>query len=110
MDERRRFERVIIPEGAKIYLEDRLGKRLGSVRVLGRGGLLLDSKEHFRDGSIQHLTLVSEGEGIRRQLTLVVRFTRPEGVGFEFSNLEPDVAVEIGVILGRYYAPEKRAK
>ncbi len=104
MDERRRFERVIIPEGAKIYLEDRRGKRLGTVRILGRGGLLLESKEHFREGSIQHVTLAWEAEGLRRQIALIPRNAGPQGVGFEFSNLEPDVAVDIGVILGTYYS------
>ena len=110
MDERRRFERITVPEGAKIYIEDRLGKGLGPVRMIGRGGLLVETKEYFREGSIQHLTLVSESEGIRRQVALRVRYTSPEGVGFEFSNLEPDVAVEVGVILGRYYAANRPPK
>ncbi len=110
MDERRRFERVTIPEGAKIYLEDGRGKRLGPVRILGRGGLLLDTREHFREGSIQHLTLVWEPEGLRRQIALIVRDATPPGVGFEFSNLEPDVAVDIGVMLGTYYSTTRPAQ
>jgi hypothetical protein len=104
MDERRRFERVAIPENAKVYCEDRLGKRLGTVRMLGRGGLQLQCTEHFRLGSVQEVTLVSEGDDIRRKLRLVVRDVTPEGVGFEFATLEPDVAVEIGVVIGKYYA------
>ncbi len=107
MDERRRFERVSIPENAKLYCDDRQGKRLGAVRVLGRGGLLLDTKDHFLPGSIHELVLVSEREDIRRQLRIVVRDDSPEGVGFEFAALEPDAAVEIGVIIGRYYAGAK---
>ncbi len=104
MDERRKFERINIPEAAKVYCEDRLGKRLGPVRVLGRGGLLLQTGAHFREGSIQQLTLIDETTDIRRPVRLVVRYTSPQGVGFEFAQLEPDVAVEIGVIIGKHYA------
>ncbi len=107
MDERRRFERVPIPENAKVYCEDRLGKHLGTVRMLGRGGLLLDCREHFRLGSVQELTLAAEREDIRRKLRLVVRDVTPEGLGLEFAALEPDAAVEIGVIIGKYYAKAK---
>ncbi len=107
MDERRRFERVNIPESAKLYCEDRLGNRLGDVRVIGRGGLLLDTAEQVRDGSIHEVTLVSECEDIRRKLRMVVRDVSPEGVGLEFTALEPDAAVEVGVIIGRYYAGAK---
>jgi hypothetical protein len=107
MDERRRFERIAIPEGAGVYCEDRFGRRLGPVRMLGRGGLLLQTQEHFRDGSIQQLTLVDQTEDIRRPVRLIVRYTQAAGVGFEFVGLDPDVAVEIGVIIGRYYSSAK---
>lgn len=110
MDERRRFERINIPEEAKVYCEDRLGKRLGSVIVLGRGGLQLQTKEHFREGSIQQLTLVDETQDIRRRISMLVRYILPETVGFEFSNLEPEAAVEIGVIIGKYYMAEGTAE
>ena len=107
MDERRRFERISIPNHARLYCEDRLGKRLGAVRMLGRGGLLLECNQQFRMGSVQELTLISERDDIRRKLRLTARYITPEGVGFEFAALEPDAAVEIGVIIGKYYARAK---
>ncbi len=107
MDERRRFERVSIPANAKLYCEDHRGKRLGAVRALGRGGLLLDTRDNFHPGSVHDVVLVSEPEGIRRKLRLVARYVSPEGVGFAFAALEPDAAVEIGVIIGKYYAGSK---
>ncbi len=106
MDERRRFERISIPEEANIYCEDRLGKRMGPVRVLGRGGLLLQTSEHFREGSIQQLTLVDETTEIRRPVRMIVRSAGTQGVGFEFEALAPDAAVEIGIVIGKYYAAQ----
>ncbi len=107
MDERRRFERVTIPANAKLYCQDQQGKRLGAVRALGRGGLLLDTRDHFHPGSVQEVVLVSEDGDIRRKLRLVARYISPEGVGFAFAALEPDAAVEVGVIIGKYYAGPK---
>lgn len=107
MDERRRFERISLPEGAKVYCEDHQGKRLGAVRILGRGGLLLATKEHLGEGAIQHLTLVDEPDGIRRPVRAIVRYVRPDGVGLEFAGLDPEAAVEVGVIIGKYYSTRK---
>ncbi len=110
MDERRRFERIKIPETAKVFCEDRLGKRLGKVTVLGRGGLELQTQEHFREGGIQQLLLVDEDQDIHRRIAMVVRYILPQTVGFEFSNLEPEAAVEIGVIIGKHYMAEGKAE
>jgi hypothetical protein len=103
-DDRRKFERVSIPESAKVYAEDRRGNVLGPVRVLGRGGLLVETKEHVREGSTQTLIIVDAAEGIRRPVQVVARYRCQHGVGFEFERLEPDAAVEIGVIIGKYYS------
>ena len=40
MDERRKFERVNLPAAANIYAEDGEGRRIGRLRILGRGGFL----------------------------------------------------------------------
>jgi hypothetical protein len=103
MDERRKFERVILPAAANIYAEDGEGRRIGRLRILGRGGFLMDTRLSFTIGTTHLLTIVAEGEGIRRSLPVVVRYGTEPGVGFEFVNLEPDAAVEVGVLLGKYY-------
>ena len=107
MDERRKFERVSIPESAKVHAEDRRGKVLGAVLVVGRGGVLVQTKEQFREGSTQGLVIVDQAEGIRRPVEAVVRYHCQHGVGFEFEKLDPDAAVEIGVIIGKHYSPAK---
>jgi hypothetical protein len=104
MDDRRRFERINLPEASKVYATDADGKRLGLVRILGRGGLLVATGEKFEDGSEYTLALVDESEGIRRKVHAEALYTTPQGVGFKFVNLEPDAAVEVGVIIGKYYS------
>lgn len=104
IDDRRRFERVNMPDFAKVYATDERNVRLGSVKVLGRGGMLVKTDKPLAPGSHQTLYLVDDSEGIRRELLAVVRYNSDEGTGLEFESLEPDAAVEVGVIIGKYYA------
>jgi hypothetical protein len=107
--DRRKFERVTIPASARLYVTDTGGRKLGVVRMIGRGGFLLESKNEFRPGDRHHMLLVDEREGVRRHVHAVVRYSSAEGIGFEFERLEPDAAVDVGIIIGRYYhAPARR--
>ena len=106
IDERRRFERVSLPESSKVYLADTQKRRLGPVLMIGRGGLLFKTDVPFEMGAHVDLMLVDDTEGIRRELNGVVRYNREEGVGIEFDALDPDAAVEVGVIIGKYYSAE----
>lgn len=106
--DRRKFERVPIPASARLYMTDTAGRKLGAVRMLGRGGFLLESKVDFQPGDRHHMLLVDEQDGIRRHLHVVVRYVFPEGIGFEFERLEPDAAVDVGIIIGRFYHPVRR--
>ncbi len=104
MDDRRRFERVTLPDSAKVYITDEQNGRLGTVKVLGRGGMLVKPEQPMPTGVTIPMFLVDDSEGIRRELSAIVRYNREEGVGLEFESLEPDAAVEVGVIIGKYYA------
>lgn len=104
MDDRRRFERVNLPDSAKVYVTDEQNGRLGTVKVIGRGGMLVQPEQAMPTGASLTMYLIDESEGITRALNAVVRYNREEGVGLEFENLEPDAAVEVGVIIGKYYA------
>lgn len=106
IDERRRFERVTLPESSKVYLTDTEKRRLGPVLMIGRGGLFFKSETPFEPGSHVALLLVDDTEGIRRELNGTVRYSREDGVGIEFDALDPDAAVEVGVIIGKYYSAE----
>ena len=107
MDERRKFERITLPPTAKVFADDSNGQRLGQVVVLGRGGMLIKTKRAFAPAPRHVVQLVDESEGIRREINVVARYKLPEGTGFEFEKLEPDAAVELGVIIGKYYSAAK---
>ncbi len=104
MDERRKFERVSIPASAGIRLQTAKGKELGTVTMLGRGGLMVETQESFELGKKIELRIMDEAEGIHRKVTATPRYRQGQGVGFEFYHLDADAAVEIGVMIGRYYA------
>jgi hypothetical protein len=104
-DERRRFERVQIGE-SKVYVADEAGNRIGRLRDIGRGGMFVETRKSFPDQSHLVLHLVDESEGINRRLRAIARYATNNGLGFEFLELEPDAAVEIGVIIGKYYSAQ----
>jgi hypothetical protein len=104
MEERRRFDRVLIPLPANIFANDDQGNRLGRIRDLGRGGFLLQPSRRFSADVPLAMTIVAELDGIRRQVNVMQRYLSAEGnSGFEFRALAPDAAVEIGVLIGKYY-------
>ena len=100
--ERRKYERVKIAESAGIFVTDDLGKRLGAVRELGLGGMLVETKASCQEGDMLSLVLVDESEGIHRHVKTISCYNTPEGVGFHFHTLEPQAAVEVGVIIGKH--------
>lgn len=107
MDNRRRYERVKLPESAKAYVLAADGNRLGLVRILGVGGMFVETTRRFAEFTPQKIILVDEAANIRRKLTVVTRHSTTDGVGFEFMPLDAEVAVEIGVIIGRYLHAEQ---
>lgn len=104
MDDRRKYERIMLPDSTRVFVHDSEGDRLGRIRIIGRGGVLVETRQSITPGSHIELVLVDDTEGIKRPVPAVARYTTPQGVGFEFETLEPDAAVEIGVIIGKYYS------
>jgi hypothetical protein len=104
IDERRKHERIGVPYEASVSVFDKKGKRAGVVRQLGRGGMMIEPDTDFKKGKSYTLTIVDETEGIRRKVQLVVRYTDPRHVGCEFEDLDADTAVEIGILIGKYYS------
>ena len=105
-DERRKFERVVLPETENTFVTTADRQKLGNLSVLGRGGFQVHTKKQFKRGDIHELIIVDTSEGIRRQVRGIVRMVTPEAVGFEFDDLGPDAAVEVGVIIGKYYSAQ----
>ena len=104
MDDRREFERIRIPESAKIIVRESGGKKIGLMHTLGRGGMMVDSPKELAIGTRLQLTLADELEGHSCEVTSVVRYKSEEGYGCEFEKLDVESAVEIGVWMGRFYS------
>src|SRR5574341_758188 len=104
---RRKYERVQLPESAGIYATDDRGKRMGAVRELGLGGMLVDTKLECHEGDMLSLVLVDESEGIRRHVKTVSCYQTTGGVGFHFHTLEPQAAIEVGVIIGKHHSAQQ---
>src|SRR4051812_20786158 len=109
-DERRKFERIILPHMEHAFVTTPDGKQLGDLSVLGRGGFQVDTQSPFKSGDIHDLVIVDKSEGIKREVRAIVRMSTPGAVGFEFEDLTPDAAVEVGVIIGKYYSAANKAK
>ena len=103
---KRRFERVVLPKDAAVFAEED-GRRLGRVTSLGQGGMMVETTRNFMFQSPHRIVIVDEAEGIHREVVTVAIYRHEENIGFEFPSLDVDAAVEIGVILGRYYQPKK---
>jgi len=109
-EERRRFERINLPGSSNVEVRTEDNHSLGPVRMLGRGGLQVQSNRKFEVEEEHTLLLIDESEQIRREVNVIVRNLSGGGlVGFEFQNLSPDAAVEIGVIIGKYYSAGQSA-
>src|SRR5438105_14183237 len=100
---KRRYERVNLGKAADVFALDDKGRRLGAVCVVGQGGLMISTSLTFQIGDRHKLTIVDEAEDISRELALIVRNVEEGRVGFAFETLDRDAAVEIGIIIGKYY-------
>lgn len=106
--EKRKYERVTLPASSEAYLTDENGKKLGILRVIGQGGLFCEcDPKIFKPGQIVLLRIVDPSEGIDRNMECEVRYAFENGIGFAFEDLDPDAAVEVGVIIGKYYSAEQ---
>ena len=99
---RRKYERVKIPASSGIYVTDDAGRRVGAVRELGLGGMLVETTAGCHEGDMLSFILMDDSEGIRRHVKTVSCYNAPDGIGFHFHTLEPQAAVEIGVIIGKH--------
>jgi PilZ domain len=105
-DERRRFERVDIPESARIQVLDSNGKKLGLLKILGRGGMLFCCETPYPPGARAMFQICDHEEGITRSVNTIVRYFNDEGIACEFEKLEIDAAVDIGVWIGKFYSSQ----
>lgn len=102
--ERRKFERIDIPFSSQVLVLDAKSKKVGVLRQLGRGGFMMEpEKTYIKDGKTYKFVIHEPQEDIRVQINARVRYADPRFAGFEFVDLDADSAVEVGIIIGKYY-------
>jgi hypothetical protein len=107
-EEKRRFERIDIAAEAEIMVLDKRGRKAGVLRQLARGGFAMEpDKSYSKDNKVHEFTIHEPTEDIRVDVVARVRFAEPGLVGFEFVELTADSAVDVGVIIGKYYEQTK---
>ena len=107
--ERRKFERVAVPESAGIHLS-RGSKTMGPVCMLGHGGLLIHTEQKFKKGQKLTVVLADDAKTVSRRIPAVVRYARSGETGFEFVKLDAETAIDIGVLIGRVLPKKKAAQ
>ena len=101
---RRKFERVDITRQAQVQVLDAAGGKAGVLRQLGRGGFMMEpEKSYSKDGATHQLTIHEPDEEIHVDVSARVLYVDSRYVGFEFVDLDPDAAVEVGIIIGKHY-------
>ena len=107
-EERRRFERVDIAHKSQVLVLDGKDRKTGILRQLARGGFMMEPERHYtEDSKIYSFTIHEPTEDIRVRVNARLRFADQQYAGFEFVDLDPDAAVEIGQIIGKYYEHTK---
>jgi hypothetical protein len=107
-EERRRFERVDITHQAQVLVLDVKGRKTGVLRQLARGGFMMEpEKTYNEENKIYSFTIHEPSEDIRVRVNARLRFSDQQYAGFEFVDLDPDSAVQIGHIIGKYYEHTK---
>ncbi|MBZ5646143.1 MAG: PilZ domain-containing protein [Acidobacteriia bacterium] len=101
--ERRKFERVEVGYAAKVRVTDTKGHLLGILRQIGRGGIALEPEKSFKKDKKLKLVISDDSEKIRFHVNAVVRYAGPRKVGLEFRDLDADAAVDVGILIGKYY-------
>ena len=103
-EERRRFERVDIAHQSQVLVLDGKDRKTGILRQLARGGFMMEpEKTYTKDGKTYKFVIHEPQEDIRVQIHARVRYADPRYAGFEFVDLDADSAVEVGIIIGKYY-------
>ena len=102
--ERRKFERVDIARNSQVFVLEPKGKKVGVLRQIGRGGFMMEpEKSYSKDDKAHKLIIHEPSEELRVEVKARVLYSNPPFVGFEFVDLDPDAAVEVGIIIGKYY-------
>ena len=103
--ERRKHERIPIPADAKITVWDACGTPVGSVCQLSEGGMrirVFDGEEWLKPGEDYVFIMKNATQEMCFSAWVVVRNFNGREAGCQFQNIDPQVAGQVGDIIGVY--------
>jgi c-di-GMP-binding flagellar brake protein YcgR len=103
--ERRQHERIPIPEGAKITVWDACGTPIGSVCQLSEGGMrirVFPGEDWLRAGEDYVFIMRNATQEMCFSAWVVVKNFNGREAGCQFQNIDPQVAGQVGDIIGVY--------
>jgi hypothetical protein len=107
-DAKRRFERIDVDPEAHIVALDGQGRVMGVLRQIARGGFSMTPDTPYeKDNTIHEFTIHEPEEDIRVPVRARIRSADDQLAGFEFVDLDADAAVDLGIIIGKYYEHNK---
>jgi len=88
--ELRRFQRIVVPDGAGIRVSGREGERSidGIATVIGLGGMFCRAQEKLPPGTVLTLRLTCADTAFEAECS--VRHANDQGMGIEFTRLTPE--------------------
>lgn len=102
--QRRKFERVDVPSEAQVQVLEPNGHVAGVLLQVGRGGFMMEPMSDFTSDNKTHkLTIYDRHEDIRVKFSARILYVEPGMAGFQFTDLNADNAVELGILIGKFY-------
>ena len=98
-EDRRRRERVVIPEEKLLACEGVNRPLSGKVSVLGTGGMYVRTSDTYPPGTELELRIRGDGETL--ETPCVVRDVTPGGLGVEFTWLRGALEAKLQKIISR---------
>ncbi len=95
--DRRRVERVVIPEDQLLPCEGISRPLAGKVSVLGTGGMYIRTRDSYPSGTELELRIRADDQTL--QTPCVVRHVLPGGLGVEFTWLRGPLEAKLQKIL-----------
>ena len=103
--ERRRFERVEIPQSARLSVWDASGSPVGFIREVSRGGMriALGEADCMREGEDFVFIIKNAVNEVCFSAWIKVKRVTGNFAGCEFQQMDANLATQIGELMGSYY-------
>jgi len=93
----RQHQRLLVPEGRKVWAEGAGPELSGTVTVIGLGGMFIRTRSPQHLGSAFHLKLVDAFISLDAECT--VRSLSDRGMGVEFTEISPENEQKLKMLL-----------